>query len=349
MNSLRAVNKYFHKYRFRLGLGILFVTLSNIFATMQPIIVREAFDKVEAQLKNIDGGTLNQTLVNQYIMTDLMMFGLVILGLALVSGFFLFLTRQTIIVMSRLVEYDMKDEIYQHFQQLPASFYRKNNTGDLMAKISEDVGKVRMYFGPAVMYGINLIITTIMTIVFMLSVNHELTFYALIPLPFLSISIYYISKKIERKSTELQESLSEVSVHVQEGFSGIRVLKAFANQSRQAFEINSKSENYRLKALSLTRTNSFFHPLMIGLIGMSIVLVLLVGGFQVMEGKITVGNIAEFVMYITRLTWPVTAVGWVTSIIQRAEASQKRINELLAQKNDILDGEETIDGLKNEI
>ena len=338
MKSLRKVNKYFYKYRFRFVTGVVFITLSNIFATAQPVVVRQAFNKVELKITTLTLGT-DQELIYFDLLKDLAFFGLIIILLALISGFFLFLTRQTIIVTSRLIEYDMKDELYQHLQNLPASFYRKNNTGDIMAKISEDVSKVRMYFGPAVMYGINLIITTIMTIIFMLSVDVELTFYSLIPLPFLSLSIYIISKKIEKKSMALQEGLSDLAIHVQEGMSGIRLIKAFAKEIYHSKEFKIKSKAYKNRALDLTKNNAYFHPLMIAFVGISIVMVLMIGGFQVLVGKITLGNIAEFVMYITRLTWPMTAIGWVTSIIQRAEASQNRINELLEHKNEIVDGE----------
>jgi ATP-binding cassette subfamily B protein len=256
--------------------------------------------------------------------------------MALLRGFFLFLVRQTIIVMSRHIEYDLKNEIYEHYQSLPLSFYRRNNTGDLLARISEDVSKVRMYIGPAIMYGMNLITLFLMLIPIMFTINIRLTLYALIPLPFLSFSIYYVHNIINRRSEEIQRSLSGLSTFVQEAFSGIRVLKSFAREEESALKFAEKSNEYKIKSLRLTKVNALFFPLILFLIGLSIVLTVFIGGIEVINGTLSFGNIAEFIIYINVLTWPVTALGWITSIVQRAAASQKRINEFLSEENPIV-------------
>jgi len=281
-----------------------------------------------------DGQTI-QNDYNENIKRSVVIYGLIILGMALLRGFFLFLVRQTIIVMSRHIEYDLKNEIYEQYQSLPISFYRRNNTGDLLARISEDVSKVRMYIGPAIMYGLNLFTLFVMLIPIMFAINFKLTMYALIPLPFLSFSIYYVHNKINRRSEEIQRSLSGLSTFVQEAFSGIRVLKSFAREQESAERFSEKSEEYKLKSLRLTRVNALFFPLILFLIGLSTILTVFVGGTEVINGTLSFGNIAEFIIYINLLTWPVTSLGWITSIVQRAAASQKRVNEFLQEKNHI--------------
>lgn len=256
--------------------------------------------------------------------------------MALLRGVFLFMVRQTIIAVSRHIEYDLKNEIYAHYQTLPLSFYRRNNTGDLMARISEDVSRVRMYLGPAIMYGLSLITLFFMIIPIMFMVNVNLTLYALIPLPLLSISIYYVNNIIDRKSEEIQKSLSKLSTFVQEAFSGIRVLKAFVQENESAGRFTTESDDYRSKSIELAKVNALFFPLITALIGLSVILTVYIGGIEVMNGAITAGNIAEFIIYVNLLTWPVTSLGWITSIVQRAGASQRRINEFLSTKNDIL-------------
>lgn len=263
-------------------------------------------------------------------------FGILILIMALLRGFFLFLIRQTIIIMSRKVEYDMKNEIFNHYQNLPLSFYRKNSTGDLMARITEDVSRVRMYLGPAIMYGLNLLILFPLVIFYMISVNAELTLYSLLPLPILSISIYFVNNLINERSEKIQRSLSELSTFVQEAFSGIRVLKAFVREEDSAREFAIASEEYKHKSIELTRVNALFFPLIMALVGISTIITVYVGGIQVIQGEIGYGVIAEFILYVSILTWPVTSLGWVTSIVQRAAASQTRINEFLDIKNDIV-------------
>ncbi len=282
-----------------------------------------------------EGGSLGGILFTK-LEVGVIILGTIILVMALLRGFFLFLVRQTLIVMSRKIEYDLKNEVYVQYQNLPLSFYRKNNTGDLMNRISEDVSRVRMYLGPGIMYGINLLVLFPMVIYEMLKVNAELTFYALLPLPLLSVSIYFVNNVINKRSEEIQQSLSSMSTFTQEAFSGIRVIKAFVREKDSVKNFLKESENYKHKSLKLVFVNSLFHPLIMALIGLSVILTIYVGGNQVIDGKISYGNIAEFVIYVNMLTWPVTALGWITSIIQMAAASQKRINEFLKEKNDIV-------------
>jgi ATP-binding cassette subfamily B protein len=230
----------------------------------------------------------------------------------------------------------MKNELFEHFQFLPLSFYRKNSTGDLMARISEDVSRVRMYLGPAIMYGLNLLILFPLVISYMISVNLELTLYSLLPLPILSLSIYYVNNQINLRSEKIQQSLSQLSTFVQEAFSGIRVLKAFVREQDSAAEFAKASEEYKYQSIELTRVNALFFPLIMALVGISTIITVYVGGLMVIQGEIGYGVIAEFILYVNMLTWPVASLGWVTSIVQRAEVSQRRINELLDQKTDLV-------------
>ena len=251
--------------------------------------------------------------------------------------------------MSRHVEYDMKNEIFAHYQNLPLSFYRKNSTGDLMARISEDVSRVRMYLGPAIMYGLNLLILFPLVISYMLAVNTELTLYSLLPLPILSLSIYFVNNLINERSEKIQKSLSNLSTFVQEAFSGIRVLKSFVREEDSSNEFAKASEEYKHKSIELTRVNALFFPLIMALVGISTIITVYVGGMKVIQGEIGYGVIAEFILYVNILTWPVTALGWVTSIVQRAAASQVRINEFLDIKNDILSTENLETELNGEV
>ena len=269
--------------------------------------------------------------------------------MALLRGIFLFFVRQTIIVMSRLIENDLKNEIYAHYQSLPLSFYRKNNTGDLMSRISEDVSRVRMYLGPAIMYGINLVVLFLMVIPYMLSVNVKLTIYTLIPLPILAISIYYVNNIIQRKSDEIQRSLSGITTFVQEAFSGIRVLKSFVREDDSHDNFTTASNKYSDKSLELNFVNSLFFPLMLFLVGLSTIITVYIGGQEVINGSITTGNIAEFIIYVNMLTWPVTSLGWTASLVQRAAASQERINEFLNTKNDIVSRQNISKPIKGDI
>ncbi|HAS43040.1 MAG TPA: ABC transporter [Microscillaceae bacterium] len=338
MKELSYLNKYLLKYKFHLLLGTVFIIITNFFGILPAQIVRHAFDliKESIDLYMLYAGFGAQAKMYGMFASTVLLYGLLILMMVLIRGFFLFLVRQTIIVMSRRIEYDLKNEIYEHYQTLPLSFYRKNNTGDLMARISEDVSQVRMYLGPGIMYGINLIALFIMVITYMFMVDAKLALFTLLPLPFLSISIYYVNNIINRRSEEIQKSLSGLSTFVQEAFSGIRVLKAFVREKASVKNFDEASEDYRQKSLKLAMVQALFFPLIIALIGLSSILVVYVGGIEVMNGSITAGNVAEFIMYVNMLTWPVAALGWITSIIQRAAASQKRINEFLNTKTNIV-------------
>ncbi|MTI20104.1 ABC transporter ATP-binding protein, partial [Fulvivirga sp. RKSG066] len=273
---------------------------------------------------------------------SILIYAVLILVMALLRGVFLFMVRQTLIVMSRLIEYDLKNEIYSHYQSLPLSFYRRNNTGDLMNRISEDVSKVRMYLGPSIMYGLNLITLFAILIPYMLSINVTLTLYALIPLPILSVSIFFVNNIINKRSEEIQVSQSGLSTFAQEAFSGIRVLKSFTREKDSSNKFTAASNDYKDKSLALTRVQALFFPLVMGLIGLSTILTVYAGSAEVIKGSLTFGNIAEFIIYVNLLTWPVTALGWISSIIQRAAASQKRLNEFLKTENNIV-SEKNID------
>ncbi len=338
MKELSYLNKYLFKYKRRLSLGLLFIIVSNVLAIIPAQIVRRAINLVEENIalyRVFEGFTLQETIYAVFG-GSILIYGVAILVLALLRGFFTYLTRQTIIVVSRLIEYDLKNEVYAHYQSLPMSFYRRQNTGDLMARISEDVSKVRMYLGPAIMYGLNLLTLFLILIPYMLSVNARLTLYTLIPLPLLSLSIYYVNNIINRKSEEIQRSLSGLSTFVQEAFSGIRVIKAFVRESDSARTFKRESDDYKDKSISLARVNALFIPLIMALVGLSSVITVFIGGGEVISGAISAGVIAEFIIYVNMLTWPVASLGWITSIVQRAAASQKRINEFLETKTDIV-------------
>lgn len=351
MKELSHLNKYLYKYKHLLLLGFAFLVISNYFAVWPARVVRYSLDYVTegfALYRLFEQGSLGGEIFDELEAGILILGGLMIL-MALMRGFFLFLVRQTIIVMSRKIEYDLKNEIYEQYQSLPLSFYKRNNTGDLMNRISEDVSRVRMYLGPAIMYGINLLILFPIVIYQMLKVNAELTFYALLPLPILSVSIYFVNNIINKRSEEIQKSLSNLSTFVQEAFSGIRVIKSFVREHDSARNFLRESEDYKHKSLRLIFVNALFFPLIMALIGLSVILTIYMGGTQVMNGQISYGNIAEFVIYVNMLTWPVTSLGWVTSIIQRAAASQKRINEFLEEENTIVSTENLVQEITGNI
>jgi ATP-binding cassette, subfamily B, multidrug efflux pump len=368
MRTLSHLNKYFFKYKWRFLLGMLFIILSNIFAVYAPQVVRVAFDLFKDaldQYANMDAGTevklhmpgmIERTMalvgvdVKQWVdVTDKPSLGQTIIELsivlaviyfllAVIKGIFLFYTRQTIIVMSRLIEYDLKNEIFDHYQKLSLAFYKRNNTGDLMNRISEDVSKVRMYLGPAVMYTANLLVLFVLAIGAMISVNAELTLYVLLPLPIMSLLVYYVSTIINQKSERVQAQQSKLSTMAQEAFSGIRVLKAFNKEFFYSDLFEKECQEYKHRQLALVKVDALFMPTIILLIGLSTMLTIFVGGMMVINGTgdITVGNIAEFVIYVNMLTWPFAAVGWVTSLVQQAAASQTRINEFLHQEPEII-------------
>ncbi len=327
MKSLKHINKYFLKYKWRLILGVLFTGISNIFSVYSAKYVGTAFDYLK-KIHPVSGDGSNPY-------TQLWLYAGMIVGLAIISGFFLFLMRQSIIVMSRLIEKDLKNEIFEHYQQLDIGFYKRNNTGDLMNRISEDVSRVRMYIGPAIMYIVNTIITFILTIVVMVNIDVKLTLYVLLPLPFLAVSIYYVSNIINKKSTEVQEQLSNITTQAQEAFSGIRVLKAYGRENHSIEEFTKHSIEYRKRTMGLVKIESLFQPFMILLIGLSTIFTIYIGGMQAISGKITYGSIAVFVVFVNRLTWPIASLGWVTSLIQRAAASQTRVNEFLHTEPEI--------------
>lgn len=338
MKELRYLNKYLYKYRKLLILGLLWVIISNVFQILPAQMVRYSIDLVMDNIRiyrSFDNSLSQQNFFNIFA-KGILIYALLILGMALLRGFFLYLVRQTLIVMSRHVEYDLKNEIFEHYQALPLSFYRKNNTGDLMNRISEDVNRVRMYLGPSIMYGLTLITLFLMLIPIMFSISVKLTIYALLPLPILSISIFYVNNIIEHRSELIQKSQSRLSTFVQEAFSGIRVIKSFTRELESVENFTKESNEYKRQSLKLTKVQALFFPLIMGLIGLSTVFTVYAGSVEVINGSLTFGNIAEFIIYVNLLTWPVTSLGWTSSLVQRAEASQKRINEFLKTQTDII-------------
>lgn len=338
MKELRYLNKYLLKYKWHLVFGTLFVIVSNAFQILPAQLVRHAIDLIvdNIQIYNAYGTLDLQGGYFDVFAFSVLIYGVLILVMALLRGLFLYFVRQTIIVMSRHIEYDLKNEIFQHYQTLPISFYRRNNTGDLMNRISEDVSRVRMYLGPAIMYGITLVTLFLMLIPYMFEISPTLTWYALSPLPLLSLSIFLVNNKIERRSEQIQRSQSRLSTFVQEAFSGIRVLKSFNRESESISKFDREAEDYKDQSMSLTRVQSLFFPLIMGLVGLSTILTVYAGSTLVINGSLTFGNIAEFIIYVNLLTWPVTSLGWTSSLVQRAEASQKRINEFLKTGSDII-------------
>lgn len=337
MKELAVLNKFFVKYRWHLLLGIVFVSASNYFRVLQPRMIREALDLVVDNISYFylfEGFDVQGELFSVLGKT-LMFFGILVLLLALAMGVFMYFMRQTIIVMSRLIEYDLRKELFGHYEKLSLAFYKRNKTGDLMARISEDVSKVRMYLGPAVLYGINLVSLFVFVIYSMISVSPTLSLYSLAPLPFLSISIYYVSHIINKRSTVIQKQLGQLNSNAQEVYSGIRVVKSYVQEAPMTDFFRHESEDYKEKALRLVKVESLFHPVMLLLIGASTIITVYAGGLLAVRGEITAGNIAEFVIYVNMLTWPVTATGWIASIIQQAAASQKRINEFLQTEPEI--------------
>lgn len=321
-------------------LGFLFIVLSDIFGVWSPVLVRNAFDDVENTLKNYKDGA-NEEIYYAALKTALY-YGLFYMLFALIKGLFLFFQRQTLIVMSRHIEYDLKNDIYQHYQVLDSSFYKRNNTGDLMNRISEDVTRVRMYLGPGIMYTVNLAVLFVLVIGQMINVNPMLTLYVLLPLPILSFIIYLVSNQINKKSEQQQAQQSKLTTAAQESFAGINIIKAYSKEKNTEENFNKESELYRMRILSLVKTDSWFGPIIILLVGLSTIITIYIGGQEVIKGNISLGNVAEFVIYVNMLTWPFASVGWVSSLIQRAAASQVRINEFLDSKPDI-------DNLKGEI
>lgn len=360
MKHLRSLNKYFWKHRIRLLLGILFIILSNYFAILAPQITGYILDMLQQQLGNNGHktGRIYDPLVNLFIgevgareysfIGKVAFFSIVILAFSLLRGFFMFLMRQTIIVMSRHIEFDQKNEVFSHYLQLDLSFYKKHSTGDLMSRISEDVGRVRMYTGPAIMYLVNLVFTIGFCLFYMIRKDWELTLYVLSPLPILALTIYLVNTVIHKKSEHIQSLLSDLTTNAQESYSGIRVIKSFAQEKAMLGFFDKNSEAYKSNAIGLAKLEAIYFPSMGLLIGLSTLLTIMIGGFYAIHGthNTTVGTIAEFVMYINMLTFPVSAIGWTASMIQRAAASQKRVNEFLDTKPGILN---PVQALKPEV
>lgn len=337
MKELRALNKFFLKYKYRLGLGILFVTISNFFAILPPVIIRTVIDQV---YNNITLYRLvsDTRLSNDYvrlIMKMVMVSGILLISFALIRGIFMFFMRQTIIVMSRHIEYDQKNEIYDQYQRLSTSFFKSQSTGDLMSRMSEDVSRVRMYTGPAIMYTLNFIVLSILSIWGMFRVDTVLALCSLAPLPLLAFSMIRINSLINRKSSKIQAQLGKLTALAQESFSGIRVIKSFVQEEDIQQQFESASRSYRKSSIGLAKTEAWYVPLMSFFIGISLLITIIMGGIKVINGAITVGNIAEFIFYITMLTFPVSTLGWTSSMIQRAAASQKRVNEFLVLQPEI--------------
>ncbi|SMG51634.1 ABC transporter ATP-binding protein [Arenibacter troitsensis] len=329
MKELQHLNKYFRKYRFKLLVGIIITMVARIFQLVMPSYVKKSIEVVEGYIGNNILKSEAKEMLLEYI--------LIIVGAALLSGFFTFLMRQTIINVSRYIEYDLKNEVFDHYQLLSLNFYKKNRTGDLMNRISEDVNQVRLYGGPAIMYGIQTLTLFVCLVPLMFIKAPVLALYALLPLPILSVLIYQISKIIHKRSTIVQEFLSTLSTFTQESFSGISVIKAYALEPKVNAELNNLALDGKSKSMDLAKVNAWFFPLMILLIGISNIFVIYIGGKQYIDGEIaSIGIIAEFILYVNMLTWPVAVVGWVTSIVQRAEASQKRINQFLQEEPNIV-------------
>lgn len=332
MKELKYLNKYFVKYKWRLLIGIIITICSRVLALRVPRIIGDSLNGVGEYKDALAAGS-NPDLAA--VKHDILINVLIIVGVAILAGFFTFLMRQTIIVMSRLIEFDLKNEIYEQYQRLSINFYKKNRTGDLMSRISEDVTKVRMYVGPAIMYTMNMLVLFIAGFWQMMNIDVKLTLYTLIPFPILSVSIFFVSKIINQKSTVVQQYISKLTTYNQEFFSGINVVKSYGIEPQVMANFDTLADESKKKNIDYSKVQALFFPLMILLIGISNLIVIYIGGMQYIEGKIQIGVIAEFIIYVNMLTWPVAVVGWVTSIVQTAEASQKRINEFLKEVPEI--------------
>jgi len=344
MRHLSVLNKYFIKYKWRLILGLLFVTISNVFAVLPPIVVRNVMDQVYNNVNtyHLLGDSPLSISFRADVMKLVMYSGLILLGFALLRGIFMFFMRQTIIVMSRHIEYDQKNEVYEHYQKMDTAFFKTHATGDLMSRISEDVSRVRMYTGPAIMYIANLVVLIIMCFYNMFRESAMLTLYVIAPLPLLAFTIFYVNKIVNRKSERIQAQLSGLTTHAQEAYSGIRVIKSFGQEDHILKTFARSSEEYRKSTINLSLTESIYFPAMNLFIGLSTISTVLIGGWQAIEGNITPGNIAEFVIYITMLMFPISAIGWTANMIQRAAVSQRRINEFLQAQPEIYNAPDAI-------
>ena len=326
MKHLFYLNKFFWKYRTLLAIGTVFIIIANLFALYPAEFVRKAFDAVILSMNTVNSSNTSEILIK---------YGSLIVLFAILKGIFMYCMRQTIIVISRKIEYDLKNEIYQQYQALSISFYKKNKTGDLMNRISEDVSRVRMYLGPALMYAINIFILFLLVISKMLSISTTLTFFVLLPLPILAISVYFVSSTMNKRSEKVQAQLSDITNVAQETFSGIKIIKSFSNEGNALEVFMNSCKSYTKRQLELVKIEALFFPLIISMIGVSSVLTVYIGGLESFKGNISTGNIAEFIIYVNMLAWPVASIGWITSLVQRAAASQERINDFLLLTSDI--------------
>ena len=343
MKELQYLNKYFVKYKYRFLLGIFITIIAQIFSLFTPKLISKSFEAIERFSKT---NTSDISIIRNELFHNV----LLVIATTLIAGFLTFLMRQTLIVMSRHIEFDLKNEVFRQYENLSQSFYKQNRTGDLMNRISEDVGKVRMYVGPAVMYTINTFIRFTIVIIYMYNVSPILTLYTLLPLPILSYAIFRLSKQINKRSTIFQQYLSKISSFTQEIFSGIRVIKAYSLENLHQENLNNLSLESKEKSLSLAKVQSLFGPLMLALIGVSNLVVIYFGGMLYINGSIkSIGIIAEFILYVNMLTWPVASLGWISSMVQEAEASQKRINEFLKIVPEIRNNSENHSIIKGEI
>ena len=339
MKSLLSLNKYFALHKWRVLSGFLFVLLANIFKTYNPTVVRNAVNAVVENLCHVNSAVNGKEYLMAQLSITLLIFLATYIAVALLEGFFTFMMRQTIIVVSRLMEADMKSDMYAHYQQLDLAFYRKNNTGDLMNRITEDVSRVRMFIGPSLMYSANLVCMFVLCTAAMIHVNWRLALFVLIPMPFLSLLIYLLNERINKGSEELQSKLSDITTNAQESYSGIRVIQAYVQEKAMLGFFDKESDDYKHISLKLARVESFYFPLITFLVGLSMCIIVYVGGIYVGEGKVTMGNIAEFIMYLNMLTFPVSALGWAVSLTQRASVSMTRINEFMDIKPTVLNNE----------
>lgn len=337
MKRLLNLKKFFLKYKLYLIGGVFFVTISNFFGVLPPIIIRHSINLIQESILvfRLFSDVFFVDIIQSAYTYYLFVFGVLVIAFSIIRGLFMFFMRQTIIVMSRNIEFDQKNELFNKYQELSLAFFRRNNTGDLMARVSEDVGKVRMFTGPGLMYGINLIILFALVVSSMIAVDPKLTLYVLTPLPLLSFIIFRLNNIILHRSTKIQEKLSDLTVFTQEAFSGIRVIKSFGREKAFQQMFGNELEEFRRRNLNLVKADALFFPLILLLIGLSTILTIFFGGIQVMNGSISAGNIGEFVIYVNMLTWPVTSVGWVASIIQQASASQKRIDSIMETQTEI--------------
>jgi len=351
VSELYYLNKYLRKYKYRFLLGIIFVVGTHIFSIIPARLTKNAFDFVKNTLDTYPIFKTNglHELLFKLLFKGLIIYSALILVMAFLKALCAFLMRQIIMTTANRVEYELKNEIYSHYQTLPLSFYTKNSTGDLMARISEDVNKVKLYLGPAMVFGLNALVLFLILIPYMIYINPKLTFYSLFPLPVLAVSVYYIKHFLYHRSEKLQAKLADLTTSAQETFSGIKVLQAFSREKSFINNFSKTCENYKQYALKLTTVNAIFTPLAIGINSLGIILTVFVGGKEVIKGNITIGNIAEFVMYMHLVTWPIITISLVTNFVQKAAASQKRINQLLQEKNTITSTQNLIKNIEGKI